>query len=465
MIDIFISYSKTRVTEAAELARELGDLGYDVWWDTSLLPTGSFGAEIDRQLDAAKAVIVIWSPESVRSKWVRSEAAHGDRQDKLVNTHTGELDPAKQIPKPFDQIHSVPVDDIRTIVRALDALGVPRSGGKVSSDQAASAPTTVADAEDRLFAEVERNGSVAAFEYYLAEVPEGRHALVARFRLRDLTAKTQPPEVKQHSSVLGNVRTSSTSEGRIKVDAKIIHGAAEGWFRPGNGKAEWFKDHEHGPEMVVVPPGVFTMGSSDNDSEKPPHKVTIKAPLAVSRFAITFEEWDAAVTAGGVKHNPETRWGRGRQPVINVSWEDARTYRAWLSKASGKPYRLLSEAEWEYCCRAGTTTPYAYGNSITKQQAQFSESSTVEVGKFPPNAWGLHDMHGNVWEWCEDNWHPDYQGAPNDGSVWPGGDTPLRVLRGGSWFLLPQILRSAFRDRYHPGSRNLNIGFRVARTL
>ena len=224
------------------------------------------------------------------------------------------------------------------------------------------------------------------------------------------------------------------AEGRIKVEAKIIHGAPDGWFKPGNGKTEWFKDIDIGPEMVVVPAGEFTMGSNDDDFQKPPHKVTIKAPFAAGRFAVTFAEWDAA----GLAHKPRDEgWGRGRRPVIYVSWEDAKSYAAWLSQKTGKEYRLLSEAEWEYCCRAGTTTKYAFGDSITRQQAQFSEGvwgsakQTVEVGKFPPNAWGLYDTHGNVWEWCEDNWHADYTGAPQDGSVWQGGDISLRVLRGG----------------------------------
>lgn len=185
MADVFISYSKSRAKQASELADELGDLGYDVWWDTSLLPTGAFGEEIDRQLDAAKAVIVIWSPESVRSKWVRSEAAHADRQDKLVNTHTAGVDPVQQIPKAFEQTHSVGLDNIHAIVAALDALQVPRSGGRPGV-QAGDQPASAADTDDRLFAEVERTGTAEAYEYYLDAMPDGRHAVVARFRLKTL---------------------------------------------------------------------------------------------------------------------------------------------------------------------------------------------------------------------------------------------------------------------------------------
>src|SRR5215211_3781592 len=157
MADVFISYSKTRGAEAAALAGELGDLGYNVWWDTRLLPTGSFSTTIDRELNAAKAVVVIWSPESIGSKWVRSEAEHGDRQDKLVNTHTSEIhDPGSQVPKPFNQTHSVGIDNMRAIVAALDALNVPRSGAKGTSTPFLAPAENVADADDRLFGEVEK---------------------------------------------------------------------------------------------------------------------------------------------------------------------------------------------------------------------------------------------------------------------------------------------------------------------
>jgi formylglycine-generating enzyme required for sulfatase activity len=221
--------------------------------------------------------------------------------------------------------------------------------------------------------------------------------------------------------------------------------------------------------MVVVPAGEFLMGSNKNDSEKPLHKVTIKAPFAVGRYAVTLAEWDAA----GLAYKPDDRgWGRGRRPVISVSWEDATSYVRWLTEKTGKTYRLLSEAEWEYCCRAGTTTRYAFGGSIARSQAQFSKEGkvgsagrTAEVGTFPPNAWGLYDMHGNVWEWCEDNWHGDYERAPQDGSVWTGGEVSRRVVRGGSWGGSPDFLSSAYRNWHHPDHRHSTFGFRVARTL
>ncbi len=151
--------------------------------------------------------------------------------------------------------------------------------------------------------------------------------------------------------------------------------------------------------------------------------------------------------------------------MINVSWQDAKAYVEWLSRKPGPCYRLLTEAEWEYCCRAGTTTAYSFGNGITTQQAHYNSLRTASVGSYPPNAFGLHDMHGNVWEWTEDCWHYDYNGAPSDGSAWTSGECGQRVLRGGSWLGHPWSLRSAGRSGYDSGGRILNSGLRVARTL
>jgi formylglycine-generating enzyme required for sulfatase activity len=222
------------------------------------------------------------------------------------------------------------------------------------------------------------------------------------------------------------------------------------------------------PVMVGLPAGEFTMGWNDYDGENPQHSVKIAEPFAVGKFEVTFLEWEACVAGGGCKRyrTPSDRgWGKGRRPVIDVSWHDTKEYVAWLSRKTGKTYRLLSEAEWEYAARAGTTTRYAFGDTIGKKQARYQADNTAEVGSFPANKFGLHDMHGNVWEWVEDNWHPGYQGAPADGSVWPGGDVSQRVLRGGAWDSSPDVLRSAYRHRHLFILRASNVGFRVARTL
>jgi formylglycine-generating enzyme required for sulfatase activity len=239
--------------------------------------------------------------------------------------------------------------------------------------------------------------------------------------------------------------------------------------------------------MVVVPAGKFVMGAPDNEEgrsadEGPQRTVTIGAPFAVGKYEVTFAEWDACVSGGGCTHKPDDAgWGKGRRPVINVSWKDAREYVGWLSKTTGQPYRLLSEAEWEYAARAGTTTPFHTGPTITTKQANFDgnhtfggsakgeyRQKTVEVGSLKsPNGFGLHDMHGNVWEWVEDCWIDSYKGAPSDASARTTActDSSRRVLRGGSWGSYPGFLRSADRGGDTSDYRNIDDGFRVARPV
>ena len=236
-----------------------------------------------------------------------------------------------------------------------------------------------------------------------------------------------------------------------------------------------FRDCDECPEMAVVPAGSFTMGSPSDekgrkDTEGPQHRVRIAKPFAVGRYEVTFAEWDACVAEGGCNgHRPGDKgWGRGRRPVINVSWKDAQSYVRWLSRKTGKRYRLLSEAEWEYAARAGTTGAFHTGPTISTHQANYQSQRrrTVPVGSFPANGFGLHDVHGNVWEWVEDCWHENYGGAPSDGGAWAsGGNCDRRVLRGGSWTDVPRVLRSAYRDWNAAGNRNNVFGFRVARTL
>jgi formylglycine-generating enzyme required for sulfatase activity len=231
------------------------------------------------------------------------------------------------------------------------------------------------------------------------------------------------------------------------------------------------------PEMVTLPRGRFLMGAAKGEPgssayELPQHKVRIGHIVALGKCAVTFAEWDVARAAGARVENPSDQdWGRDRRPVINVSWQDALAYLEWLNTELGlagrlDAYRLPSEAEWEYACRAGTTTPFHFGGTISTVQANYARRKTTPVGSFPANAFGLHDMHGNVWEWCEDVWHANYEGAPTDGSAWIAGGVAFgRVFRGGGWESNPEYCRSAVRVRELPTFRNNSLGFRVARTI
>lgn len=243
-------------------------------------------------------------------------------------------------------------------------------------------------------------------------------------------------------------------------------------------------DDETCPWMVVLPAGSFLMGSRASepgryDDEGPQHRVQV-ASFAVGQYEVTFRQWDACVAAGGCTTRPgDAGWGRGQRPVMNVSWDDAQQYVKWLSGKTGQTYRLPSEAEWEYAARAGTSTPFAFGKRITTAQANFdgnytynggakdeSRQKTLPVGSLAKNAWGLYDMHGNVWEWVQDCSHPNYQGAPTDGQAWTAGCSgSTRLLRGGGWDDHPGGARSAFRNHLGPSNRFNITGFRLARML
>jgi formylglycine-generating enzyme required for sulfatase activity len=244
--------------------------------------------------------------------------------------------------------------------------------------------------------------------------------------------------------------------------------------RPG----QTFRDCADCPEMVVVPAGSFLMGSLEGDpqsfpDERPRHFVTLPRAFAVGVFEVTFAEWDACTRDGGCRHRPaDNGWGRDRRPVINVSWVDAQDYVRWLRQKTGRDYRLPSEAEWEYAARAGSPTTRHWGEGIGDGYANcrgcgsaWDNRQTAPVGSFPPNDFGLRDVLGNVWEWVEDCWSPNYQGAPSDGSAWTTGKCRRRVLRGGSWVDLPAFVRLPDRIRADAGARVGNFGFRVAVSL
>ena len=228
-----------------------------------------------------------------------------------------------------------------------------------------------------------------------------------------------------------------------------------------------FKDCETCPEMVVIPAGSFKMGGKGGSDEKPVHEVKIGYSFAVGKYEITQAEWEAVMGK-----NP-SRYKGAQMPVHKVSWEDAKSFVKKLSEQTGKEYRLLSEAEWEYMARAGSTTKYPWGDKIDSSKAKYnsrdgSEESTVPVGSYSANAFGVHDTAGNVWEWVEDWKHRNYKDAPTDGSAWLSeneGDCEERVLRGGSWDFLPGYSRSMARIMFSASFRSNSYGFRIVRTL
>ena len=257
---------------------------------------------------------------------------------------------------------------------------------------------------------------------------------------------------------------------------------------------EVFQDCDICPEMVVVPPGSFLMGSPETEerrwtTEGPQHQVNIEYSFAVGVYEVTFDEWDACVRGGGCRgYEPDDEgWGRGRRPVIQVHWEDAWRYADWLTEQTGEEYRLLTEAEWEYVARAGTRTSRYWGET-DRAQCQYANGydasaqvelqddrepapcrdrqvNTAPVGSFRPNAFGLYDVLGNVFEWVDDCRNEGYEGAPRDGSPWYTGECTRRMLRGGDWESGPSLLRSALRIWNASAYRGYGLGLRVARTI
>ena len=282
------------------------------------------------------------------------------------------------------------------------------------------------------------------------------------------------------------------SEGRIKaaMDAANRYLSAAGPSGQYSGEAQELLAEVRAPilpEMAVIPGGSFRMGCVSGldcrDDEKLVHRVRV-ASFELSKYEVTFEEYDRFIAATGRRSPGDQGWGRGRRPVIDVSWDDAVAYTKWLSEQTGERYRLPSEAEWEYAARAGSTTKYHFGNDESQlcRYGNHADTSTdfdwrnmacsdgvgkrtATVGSYQPNAFELHDMHGNLWEWVQDCWNDTYQGAPADGTTWTIGDCERRVLRGGSWLFRPGDLRAADRSWDSSGVRYSYIGFRVARTL
>ena len=326
--------------------------------------------------------------------------------------------------------------------------------------------------DDEAFERAKRTSTSASYGLYLRQYPSGRH--VQEARLRQTEAKDDEAferARRTNTSASYGAYLSEYPSGRHAAEARRLRDAGRKEEEQQPGRV--FRDCAECPEMVVVPAGWYMMGSPSSEEERydwegPRHRVTIARPFAVGVYEVMFAEWDECVAGGGCEgYRPDDEgWGRGKHPVINVSWDDAQLYVRWLSGRTGERYRLLSEAEWEYVARAGTTTPFHTGATISINQANYDgnytygsgregtyRERTVTVGRFRANAFRLYDVHGNVWEWTQDCWNDSYRGAPTDGRAREGGECNLRVLRGGSWNSPPQHVRSAIRGPIYSGER------------
>ena len=237
--------------------------------------------------------------------------------------------------------------------------------------------------------------------------------------------------------------------------------------------SESVRDCENCPEMVILQPGSFTMGDNHGDrSERPAHRVTISRPYAIGKYEVTLAQWNACVQAEACKAVTSTTGSPDKSPARDISWADTQRFVRWLSKQTGQNYRLPTEAEWEYAARAGTGSRYWWGEKMRAGMANckgcggdWSNDAPVNVDALPPNPFGLYGMNGGVWEWVEDCWHKDYDGAPTDGSAWTSSDCRENVIRGGAWRNDSTYAHSSSRFTYDSAVRYILNGFRVAKSL
>jgi len=382
MNDIFISYKREEQGIARKLADALESEGWTVWWGPKLRAGEHFDDVIEKALNEAKCVVVLWSQRSVQSRYVRDEATYALDQDKLIPIAIEDI----KLPFRFRGVHTL-----------------------------------------RLF---NWHGSKDLSDF--------------RRLVGDIAAIVGPPLTKSQEAQPTDRQESKSVDA---LPSEILNSI--------------------GMEFVLIPAGEFLMGSIDRlEEERPVHKVRISRPFYLGKYAVTQAEWEAVVG------NDASRFkGDLNRPVEMVSWEDVKKFIRWLEARGVERYRLPTEAEWEYACRAGSTTIYSFGNNSNQlgEHAWYeanADGQTHPVGQLKPNAWGLYDMHGNVYEWVQD-WYGEYPAeAVTDpqGPSSPSSD-PDRVNRGGCWQHDAWSCRSARRGRLTPDSRRDNLGFRLLRMV
>lgn len=315
------------------------------------------------------------------------------------------------------------------------------------------------------------------YEAYLKAYPNGRFAPLAQARLARLRAAASAPPAGQAPASSQSSRPSAApaptpappAAAKTPPPASATSTAA----MPASPGDHEIKDCAACPALIAVNPGTFTMGTNaDDPSEKPAHRVTIGHAFALAKYAVTVAQWNACVAAGACPRLGSDGASVPNAPVHDVSWDDAQQYLKWLTKLSGKPYRLPTEAEWEYAARGGTTTRYWWGDEMRKGKANckdcgppWSADAPADVGSFAANPLGFYDMGGGVWEWVSDCWHSSYKNAPTDGRSWEEPYCQSRVIRGGSWLDGAGYMLASTRFKYDGSVRYTANGFRVARDM
>jgi formylglycine-generating enzyme required for sulfatase activity len=513
---IFISYSRKDMAFADRLEAALTARGFEVLIDRrEIYAFEDWWKRIEVLIGRADTVVYVLSPDSVKSDVALKEVAYAASLNKRFAPIVCRRVEDAAVPEALRRLNFIFFDDAERfdddankLAEALQTdIGWVRQHTEYGEAQrrwsAAGRPNSL------LF----RPPTLDVAEYWMGSRPAGApetteeiaaFLAASRRSVRSAQRLRRIAEVSivtlMMSVILGLVGwinqqyladqwrwwTITRPYAAAVVSSYVLTPAHESALKPGDSFEECEGDSQRKapsacPEMVVVPAGTFLMGSpatekGRNNSEEPQHEVTIAKAFAVSKFELTFDQWDTCVEFGNCDpYIPDSGFLRFEQPVINLTWNDALVYARWLSSVTGKQYRLLSEAEYEYAARAGTQTAYPWGDEIGKNNtdcqscgSEYDNKKPTPVGGFPPNRFGLYDMVGNVFEWTQDCWHENYNGAPTDGSSWiEGGNCDERVARGGDWHSLPAFVSSAARAQVPVGrgTGGLEVGMRVARTL
>jgi len=521
---VFISYSRKDEDFAQELLSGLQLSSFEPYLDKHDIVAGEdWKARLGRLIEAADTVVFVISPDAVASERCAWEVEHAATLKKRILPVVWRSVEETKVPQRLKQLNYIffdrPLISLPSLIALATALTTDIEWVREHTRLGEAALRW--DQRGRAEALLLRSEELAAAKAWLASQPkyapdptllhhefikeaedsEAARTSVERKRLDEMAAALEQVKLAQDEREKALRRGKRALVGVAALFVCIIAGAA-GWYNQDFLKEQYqwrvvmvpsvltadqekeiaakpgsdFKECANGcPTMIVVPAGKFTMGSPEtevgrSEDEGPQHEVTIVRPFAVGMTHVTEEEWNICVVARACPQLPTLR-GDNNWPVVSVSWEEAKGYVTWLKGLTGKDYRLLSEAEWEYSARAGNQGRWSFGDDEAQlgEYAWFRENSNP-LGRSPvafrkPNSFGLYDMHGNASQWVDDPYHDSYVGAPLDGSVWgQSGDDHIHVNRGGNSLGGPQELRSAKRDT-HPPLRNDYVGFRVARTL
>jgi len=495
---IFISYSRKDLAFADRLAAALKARGFEPLIDRSeIYAFEEWWQRIEALIIRSDTVVFVLTPDSVSSDVALKEVSFAASVNKRFAPVIRRRVDDKSVPKALAKLNFLFFDDDLRFEESTNRLAVA-----LDTDISWIRQHTEFGEQARRWALAERPSGLLLrspvleqSEFWIASRPRGapvpteetrayigesrQAATRQRIRSRRVRALIYVLLVGIIMGLVGWINQAYIREQMnwyMTVWPYVLTAEAERALKPGQLFRECANDC---PEMIAIPAGSFTRVIEfynrqllDQGLFTPQHQVTITKPFAVSKFDVTFAEWDACVSAGGCPRTIDGGMGRGTKPVVNVAWGDVQQYVAWVSKITGRSYRLLTEAEWEYAARAGSTTNYYWGNEIGRGNAncngcgsKWDGQQTSPVGSFASNAFGLYDMAGNVSQWVQDCWYTTHHGAPTDGSARTWGDCSERVARGGSWAELPALVESVWRESYSANYSDNTIGFRVGRTL